>query len=85
MTLPNTAPLGGIFTFLWSVVVKIVVKRPFYYNCKICKNPTTCMVMGFSVVAGTGFEPRDLRVMSSKEGVLYRFANSYKVLILCGL
>ena len=37
------------------------------------------------MVAGAGFEPHDLRVMSSKEGVLYRFANSYKVLILCGL
>ena len=37
------------------------------------------------LVAGVGLEPHDLRVMSSKEGVLYRFANSYKVLILCGL
>ncbi len=48
MTLPNTAPLGGIFTFLWSVVVKIVVKIPFYHNYNICKNPTNRMVVGFS-------------------------------------
>ena len=37
------------------------------------------------LVAEMGFEPHDLRVMSSKNGVLYCFAMYRKVLILCDL